>query len=443
MRYLSTLGLGHLVFLVFAFSLVSIGVLSVLPDASAVSYRVNIPTGTSVPGCEESYECFMPSTISIKVGDEIDWYNEDTAAHTVTSVGSYGPDGNFDSSLFMGLTKFSVKFDGIDGPASGVYDYICMVHPWMVGTVTVTGPTTPAPKPTPAPTPAPKMPSTVDVVISTGSSIPGCEESNSCYVPTEIRVGKGSTVTWFNSDSAAHTVTSGSVDRGGPDGVFDSSMIMSGNTYSARFDREGTFPYFCMLHPWQIGYVMVGSGSPPPPFQPPIPRDTTPPKILKPTNIEVDADDSDGAQVYYDVLVIDDTDQLVQPTCTPTSGSFFAVGDTRVTCNAKDSAGNRAQQVSFTVTVNPIGIEIPTWIQNVAAFWCEDKIDDASFIEGIQYLIDNDIIMVSGTSSAYGGSQSIPSWVKNNACWWSQGLITDEDFAGGLEYLISVGILRV
>ncbi len=58
-------------------------------------------------------------------------------------------------------------------------------------------------------------------------------------------------------------------------------------------------------------------------------------------------------------------------------------------------------------------------------------------------MIDNDIIMVSSTSSGYGGSQSIPSWVKNNACWWSQGLITDEDFAGGLEYLITVGILRV
>jgi len=439
----NTLGLGKFVLLVFAFSLVSIGVFSFLPDAAATSYDVRIPAGTSVPGCEETDECWIPSTISIKSGDEITWHNDDTAAHTVTSVGAYGPDGNFDSSLFMAGTSFSVKFDGSYGPSAGVYDYICLVHPWMVGTVTVAGLSTPAPKPTPTPTPTPQIPSTVDVVISAGSSVPGCEESNSCFVPSKIIVGKGSTVTWFNSDSAAHTVTSGSVDRGGPDGEFDSSMIMSGNTFSARFDSEGTYPYFCMLHPWQTGYVIVERGGYHYQDPAPIPRDTTPPKILKPTNIEVDADDSNGARVTYEVLVIDDTDQLIRPSCSPSSGSFFSVGDTRVSCSATDSAGNRAQQVSFTVTVNPIGIEIPSWIQNVAAFWCEDKIDDSSFIEGIQYLIDNDIIIVTTASSGYGGSQSIPSWVKNNACWWSQGLITDEDFAGGLEYLISVGILRV
>ena len=89
-----------------------------------------------------------------------------------------------------------------------------------------------------------------------------------------MRVVKGSSVTWFNADNAAHTVTSGSVDRGGPDGEFDSSMIMSGNTYSARFDSEGTYPYFCMLHPWQSGYVIVERGGSY--YQDPaIPKDTT------------------------------------------------------------------------------------------------------------------------------------------------------------------------
>jgi len=93
--------------------------------------------------------------------------------------------------------------------------------------------------------------------------------------------------------------------------------------------------------------------------------------------------------------------------------------------------------------LKPIRIEIPTWLKNVASFWCEDKIDDTSFIEGIQYLIENDIIVVAATSSSVGDSQNIPSWVKDNACWWSQGLIGDEDFASGLQFLISQGIIQI
>jgi len=171
-------------------------------------------------------------------------------------------------------------------------------------------------------------------------------------------------------------------------------------------------------------------------------HDTTPPKILKPTNIVEDAEDQNGARVAFEVLVIDETDQLVRPTCNPSSGTIFSVGTTTVTCNATDSAGNRAQPISFSVTVNPPKVAIPDWIKNVASFWCENKIDDASFIEGIQYLIDNNIIVVSASSGS-GSSQDIPDWVKNNACWWSEGLITAEDFASGIEFLVTQGIIRV
>ena len=165
---------------------------------------------------------------------------------------------------------------------------------------------------------------------------------------------------------------------------------------------------------------------------------------MQPTDIEVDAETHDGVtMVTFDVLVIDDTDKIIQPTCKPRSGYFFGVGDTRVTCTARDSAGNFANPVSFTVTVNPPGILIPSWVKNVAEFWCEDKIDDSAFVEGIQYLINNGIIVVPSTSLSYGDSQEVPQWVKNNACWWSTGLVTDEDFASGIEYLVGQGIIRV
>jgi len=171
--------------------------------------------------------------------------------------------------------------------------------------------------------------------------------------------------------------------------------------------------------------------------------DTTPPKILKPTDITVDAENPNSTRVSYDVLVIDDTDQLIRPTCNPSSGTMFSVGTTRVTCNAMDSSGNRASAVSFSITVNPPKVGIPDWVKNVALFWCEDKIEDASFIGGIQYLIENNIIIVSASSSGFSGTNEIPNWIKNTACWWSEGLIEDSDFASGIVFLVNHGIIRV
>ncbi len=87
--------------------------------------------------------------------------------------------------------------------------------------------------------------------------------------------------------------------------------------------------------------------------------------------------------------------------------------------------------------------KIPTWIKNNAKWWSEGKIGDASFIEAIQYLINNDVIIVPTTASSGSGAQEIPNWVKSNSCWWSQGLITNGDCASGLQYLVGQGIIRV
>jgi plastocyanin len=94
---------------------------------------VTIPTGTASPGCETSNECYLPASVTINVGDTVEWENVDTAAHTVTGGSpADGPSGVFDSSLIMGGASFEHTFD-----AAGSYDYFCMVHPWMVGNVKV------------------------------------------------------------------------------------------------------------------------------------------------------------------------------------------------------------------------------------------------------------------------------------------------------------------
>ena len=99
-------------------------------------------------------------------------------------------------------------------------------------------------------------PSTVQVSLPSGTSVPGCEETNACFVPETVSISSGSTVVWNNDDTAAHTVTSGG-PTGGPDGIFDSSLLMASASFEVTFDDAGSYDYFCMVHPWMVGTVNV------------------------------------------------------------------------------------------------------------------------------------------------------------------------------------------
>lgn len=86
------------------------------------------------------------------------------------------------------------------------------------------------------------------------------------YSPSVITVNVGDTVTWINDDQEGHTVTSGmssgrfgwmSDDFGTPDGFFDSGRFMPGKSGSYTFNQADTFRYFCVIHPWMEGAVVV------------------------------------------------------------------------------------------------------------------------------------------------------------------------------------------
>ena len=94
------------------------------------------------------------------------------------------------------------------------------------------------------------------VSIPEGSGAPGCEETDECYIPSTLNISAGTTVVWENNDAAAHLATSGTPD-GGPDGIFDSGMIMGGATYEYEFAETGEFVYYCLVHPWMVGTVIV------------------------------------------------------------------------------------------------------------------------------------------------------------------------------------------
>ncbi len=98
--------------------------------------------------------------------------------------------------------------------------------------------------------------SMASVSIPSGSSVQGCEETNECFIPYEVTVDKGGEVIWTNDDTAVHTVTSGSAANG-PDDVFDSSIVSPGAEFSYIPTNDGTFDYFCIVHPWMVGIVTV------------------------------------------------------------------------------------------------------------------------------------------------------------------------------------------
>jgi plastocyanin len=70
------------------------------------------------------------------------------------------------------------------------------------------------------------------------------------FGPATLSVAVGSTVTWTNADSAAHTVTA-------DDGSFDSKSLAAGSTFSQTFDTAGTFAYHCSIHPNMTASVDV------------------------------------------------------------------------------------------------------------------------------------------------------------------------------------------
>ena len=88
-------------------------------------------------------------------------------------------------------------------------------------------------------------------------------------------------------------------------------------------------------------------------------------------------------------------------------------------------------------------ISIPTWIKNNAGWWAEGQIDDNSFVQGIQFMIKENIISIPNLPESSETAESVPAWIKNNAGWWAEGQIDDNSFAKGIEYLVKVGIIQV
>ena len=104
--------------------------------------------------------------------------------------------------------------------------------------------------------------------------------------------------------------------------------------------------------------------------------DTTPPVLVVPANIAVDATSPSGTVVTYAVTANDAVDPSPVVSCAPASGSTFPVGTNTVTCTATDSSGNSTTE-SFSVTVFGAPDQITDLIALVNSFNLRQGIENS------------------------------------------------------------------
>jgi len=216
----------------------------VSPDAYMIPQQVEVEEPVEVvlapifviqvlPGSsEQENPDYNPDGAVVTQGHIVEWINLDSVIHTVTSSVDFGE--TFDSGLMDEGDLFMLDTTNF---AAGEYEYMCIVHPWMVATLVIEEPK-----------------EAVIVTMPEGAGIP--EEGQIFYDPQVIDVTVGTTVVWENLDSTVHTVTSGKppVDS---DGVFDSEMMASGDKFEFTFTETGSQDYYCTFHPWMLGTVNV------------------------------------------------------------------------------------------------------------------------------------------------------------------------------------------
>lgn len=181
---------------------------------------------------EQGNPDYEPDVAKVPKGYTVEWTNADSVSHTVTSSVDFGE--TFDSSLIAAGATYSLNTNQLE---VGEYEYLCVVHPWMVSTLIIEEPK-----------------EDVKVSIPEGA---GIQKVGQMYFdPEVIQIPAGTKVVWENNDNTMHTVTSGSPSKG-PNELFDSGLFGAGEVFEHMFTSPGKEDYYCIVHPWMIGSVDV------------------------------------------------------------------------------------------------------------------------------------------------------------------------------------------
>ena len=221
-------------------------------EVPAGAMQITIPEGAAVQG-NPDYE---PDPAEVPLNTKVVWVNSDTVPHTATS-GTGPEDANsgqvFDSGI-INNGESSAPVELVDVAEGDEITYYCQIHPYMIGSLTITAAESQGAATTPAAGAAEASGATLN--IPAGASVQG----NPSYDPDPLTVSAGDVVEVVNEDNVPHTVTSGTGLEDPESGSqFDTSIIEAGAT--AQIDTAnlaaGDYPFYCAVHPYMVGTLKV------------------------------------------------------------------------------------------------------------------------------------------------------------------------------------------
>lgn len=90
-------------------------------------------------------------------------------------------------------------------------------------------------------------------------------------------------------------------------------------------------------------------------------------------------------------------------------------------------------------------IQIPDWVKNQGKWWVSNSISDDEFINAVEFLINEGIIVIppEEISDSDENQKPIPDWIRKTVNWWSENQTSDQEMANALQYLIKLGVIRI
>jgi plastocyanin len=154
---------------------------------------------------------------------------------------------SLEDAPYHGIRSFDNLFQGSGATADmgfyepdfsyGVYEYYDVYNKSLTGKIIISEPLN-------------------TVSVTADSNKASCADNYLCYDPYTVKINAGEQLVWRNYDLNSHTVTGGTPDVPTPE-IFDSGNFKTYEYFRHTFDEVGTYNYFCTIHPWMQGIVVV------------------------------------------------------------------------------------------------------------------------------------------------------------------------------------------
>ena len=93
--------------------------------------------------------------------------------------------------------------------------------------------------------------------------------------------------------------------------------------------------------------------------------------------------------------------------------------------------------------IPPPSVEVPGWIKTTTGFWVDGVSSDTEFVNAIEFLIKEGVIVIPPTAAGGETATEIPSWIQTTAGFWVDGFTSDKEFVTAIQWLIENGIMKI